>query len=462
MPKFKKLIVTPGTHKVGRLDGRSEVVPITAERIRTWVENTNKAKALGVKVPAPFAHQDSNLNFPLPVVLGTDGASLADAYKGHNGLSWDAQLNGGFWEDDFAVDPTTGGLVGHVESPGDEKDANTPAGKVGTVVKETSVFVMGPRTVVVNGVEHEIGEHLAHVAMCLHAAQPGQKNFEPLQADEIKGDKSLQLAMSFCMADMIAPQQASNPAATSGISNNLPDPTKPRDQELANCLAMLRNVCYIDLPEETDRETFITNLSLALRQKSADQQETQRKEESLTSQPPGSETKSPSIAMSNLVNTAGAAPSLNANAPTGSAAPAASPTSADTVLTLMMNNLIVDKKTSLRKRIDALVSSGRLRKDRADAKYYPRIEALTMTSELLMQAGGNVNKLRDPVEDLIEELEQTAPLAGPSLTDDSAYSYTVPNDAQVQELHVASGPDQGLDAATEDSIIEDAMQMVGM
>lgn len=450
--KFKKLIVTPGTHNVGRVDGTSEVVPITKDRIATWVKNTNRLKALGVKIPAPFAHQDANKNFPLPVILGTDGATLADAYQGYSGLSWDAAANGGFWEDDFAIDPATGGLEGHVEAPGEATDHTSPAGKVSTTVKETSVFVMGPRKVVVNGVEHEVGEHLAHVAMCLHPAQPGQRNFEP-----VKGPLTpdLKLAMSFCMADAVgAPQTPAPAGATSAVTNGLPDPTKAVDAELSNLLAMLRNVTYIDLPDTTTRESIVTDLSLALRQKSADQQEAQKKEDSLTQRPEGTDTKSPSIAMTNLIPQATATK-------TGEPAPAA-PTSADMLLAMTMSNLIVGKKKGLKERVDRLCATGRCKKPYADAKLYPRIEALLMSPAQLQEAKGDISNIRDSVEDLIEGLEQAQPLAGGSVVDDENASWDRPDGTTVESHPDPAGPDADLSQAESDAICDAAVNMAGM
>lgn len=425
MAKFKKLIVTPGTHNVGRVDGSSEIVPITKERIATWAKNTNIAKSLGVKIPAPFAHQDLNKNFPLPVILGTDGASLADAYSGYSGISWDAAINAGFWEDDFTIDPTTGGLIGHVEAPGDEKDSNSIAGKIGTTVKETSVFVMGPRKVVVNGVEHEIGEHLAHVACCLHPSQPGQRNFEPVK---VQLTPDLKLAMSFCMADMVGSPANNAPAGAASVvpaTNAMEDPTKPKDLELTNLLTMLRNVCYVDLADSTTRESLINDLSLALRQKSADQQETEKDQDSLTQRPEGADTKSPSIAMTTNLLPNGTAPKVD---------PVVVPTAADTLLAMTMSNLIVSKKDALKKRIDRLVATGRTTKVFADAKLYAPVLALAMSPAQLATAGGDISKVRDSVEDLIEGLEQSAPLAGGSLVDDDSAVYQVPEDAVVQGL----------------------------
>lgn len=395
MTKFRKLIVTPGVHRVGRLDGRQEMVAITPERISEWVENTNKLLSWGVSIPAPFAHQDKNLHFPLPTIrLGDENNSLADAYHSPSSpsLSWDASINGGFWEDPFEIDPETGGLVGYVSSPGDDSDPNTPAGKIGKLVKETSVLVMGPRKVVdKEGNIREIGEHLAHVAMCLHPAQPGQKNFEPVPVSE-----ELALAMSFAMSDLVS-------------ESVVPQVGKPpKDNELLETISLLAEIAYVALPPDTTRENFITNLNVCLRQKAADQKESEQKMASLEQRPPDAETKSPSMTMNQTVK------------------------EPDLATTLLMNNLVKSKRKSLRERIDALVSSGRVKKTYADQKLYPQVEALAMSPDQVLASNGEAPRL--PIDDIVEALEQTMPLTGTSLVEDPTSSFTTPPDAQVEEL----------------------------
>jgi len=420
MPKFKKLILKPGVHRVGRIDGSTELVAITPERIKTWVENTNKARACGVSIPAPFAHQDSKLRFPLPVRLGGDGASLSDAYSESDGISWDSSINAGFWDDPFEIDPETGGLVGVVDAPGNEEDVTTPAGKIGKVVRETSVFTMGPRTILdKDGNPVEIGEHLAHVALVLHPAENGQKNFQPIGKNEEQSTnislKDKSLAMSICMADML-------PAG--------PTPGAPlQDQELVDTIGLLASVAYISLPQNTSRENFITNLNICLRQKAVDKQEKQKEEESLTQRPPGAETRNPSIAMSE---------NLQPN---------------EILLSMFMSNIVKAKKKSLKERVDALVASGRVRKAYADEKLYPRIESMVLSPDQVVEAKGETP--RDPIDDLIDALEQTSPLAGPSIVDNELATFSLPPGAQVEQP-----PEEGLQDIPEkdaEDIVRDAL-----
>jgi hypothetical protein len=450
--KFKKLIVTPGVHNVGRLNGKSEAVALTPERLQGWVDNTNLLRDLGFQIPAPFAHQDKNLNFPLPVVrVGEDGASLADAYNPANGLTWDAQLNGGFWDDKLQIDPETKGIIGMLDAPGEITDTTSPAGKVGTVVRETSVLVMGPRKVIgKDGKEHQIGEHLAHVAMVMHPAQPGQRNFEPVNESKLPSGitaDDVKVAMSFAMSDLLT---ANSGAPGMITASTLDDPTKAKDQELVDTITMLANVVYISLPANTTRENFLENLNICLRQKSADNQEKEREQESLTTRPDGTEAKGPSIAMSHTITSNGFI------AMTQQATPPAAPSSTDTLLVMAMSNLVKDRKKSLKERVTALVATGRCTATFAQEKLLPRIEGFAMSAEQLTAAGGDAAKVRDVVEDLIDGLEQANPLAGNSLVDDGAAAWGVPSDATVET--VPNSGDAGLSEADEDAIINDALQ----
>jgi hypothetical protein len=410
MPKFKKLIVTPAVHQVGRLNGTTEVEAITKDRIKEWVDNTNKLMSLGVSIPAPFAHQDEKKHFPLPVVLGTDGSSLSDAFDayGSEAVGWDAKVNGGFWER-FDVDATSGGLVGIVEAPGDATDLNTPAGKLGNTVKETSVFVMPPREVRgKDGQTHKVGEHLAHVAMCLNPREKGQKNFELLEAIP----KGMELAMSFGMADMIPQGQ------------ELPDPTKAQDTELNGLLTMLRGI-YVDLPETTTRETLVPNLVIALRQKLADKHETQTQEPGQNLSSNSGEVRSPAIAMSDVSDK----------------------TTEKTPILLSL--VLKSYKKSLKDRVEILRQKG-LSKDYAEKTLLPQIEGFVMSEDSI---GTDEAIAKSPVEHVIEALEDVfknaSVMGGGILTDDNAAS----DGLQVEELPIALDANTDITDEQADSIL---------
>jgi hypothetical protein len=406
--KFKKKIVRPGVKTVGRLDGTEEKVPLTPERIKAWADNTNQLRALGVDIPAPFSHQDKNKRFAFPVIKAKDGETLADAYSGTvDGIppAWDiAGLNAGFW-DKFEID-ADGDLVGEVEAPGDENDTNTPAGKLGKTVKQTSVFVMPGRTIVTpDGKEHKIGEHMAHVAVCLHAQEPGQDNFQSLSPlSEVPPN----LAMSFVL-------KMDSMGGTPGAGMNdqvtgLPNPNAPQDPELYAVITLLRSALNVALPEDTTRENFLVSLKLVLTQKLADKRE-QSTEQGIDQRPQDAKVQSPSLAMSQTVAT----PDLKT----------------DSATIILMNMLLKDKRKSLKDRVNKLVETGRLAKAYAEKNLYPRIDAFKMSASDLTADGSFPTS---PVEDLISGLEEAIPLAGPSLLDQGAGTGAAPSGAELQDL----------------------------
>jgi hypothetical protein len=418
MPKFKKAIVKPGVHRVRRVDGKEEAEVIPAERIKTWAENTKRLIALGVKIPAPFVHQDKDHKLVTPLTIGTDGASLSDGYKAADlqQNAWDQSINSGFWED-YSVGPD-GELIGVLDSPGAEDDDKTPAGKIGKTYRESSVFVLPSCTVRgADGNFHEIGEHLAHVAVCLHGQEPNQSNFEPIAATT----KSLGMAMMFGMADMISPATQPNPGLPKyNQATPMGGVGLPQDEELNELLGLFQGV-GISLPEDTTRDNLIERLRLVLRQKLADEQKQQQEEESALARPADGTTKAPSIAMS-----ATTAPDP------GASGAQATPTKPGTAEAILMGMLHKDKRKSLTDRVNALVSSGRITKEYADTKLLPRVSAFVMSQADLLPDGTGF-KTSD-LEELIEGLEQAQPLAGPSLVDDAGYGATIPIDSLVQDL----------------------------
>lgn len=401
MPRFKKKIVTPAVHSVGRLDGSEEKESITPARIKDWVNNTKKLKDLGVLIPAPLAHQDKNKRLAFPVIKAKDGETLADAYTGTvDGIppAWDlANLNAGFW-DSFDQDQD-GSLIGEVDVPGDENDTNSFAGKVSKTIKQTSVLVMPGRKIVgKDGQEHEVGEHLAHVALCLHAQEPGQENFSPTTALQPLSSVPDSLAMSFVIAmDDIT---------------GLPDPTKPKDEELYQVVTLLRSSLNVALPEDVTRENFLQSLKLVLTQKLADQRE-QKTEDSVRQRPEGAVSKSPSIAMSKT------------NQSTESNSQSTSKT--DVILMSMLNK---NKRKELKDRVKRLVETARIGKEYAD-KLFARVDAFAMSSADINDKGEfNTSSL----EDLIEGLEEAMPLTGPSVLEDETYTSTHPADGIVENM----------------------------
>lgn len=407
----------PGVRTVGRLDGTEEKDPITPARIKAWVDNTKKLKDLGFLIPAPLAHQDKNHKFAFPVIVGKDGQTMADAYSGANAdipASWDlAGLNGGYWES-FSQD-SEGALLGEVDVPNEDT-----AAKIGTTVKQTSVLVMpGRRVVGQDGAEHEVGEHLAHVSMCLHAQEPGQLNFEPLSAVPAS------LAMSFILPSVVM-DEVSGGAGMSTGDMGLPNPNAPKDPELYAVISLMRSALNVALPEDVTRENFLNSLKLVLTQKLADQRESQ-KDEGVTERPEDAQTKSPSIAMSQTVTD----------------------TKPNTVEMLLMSSLIKNKRKELTDRVAKLVETGRASKKYADEKLYPRISAFAMAAADILPSG---DFPKTAIEELLDGLEEATPLVGESLIDQGLGFNDLPLGAETQSI-----PDDVITGTAVNDLSNDAM-----
>lgn len=410
MAKFKKKIVRPGTPTVGRLDGSEEKEALTPSRLKTWVENTKKLQALGVLIPGPLAHQDKNKRLAFPVIKAKDGETLADAYSGATPEippAWDlANLNAGFW-DDFEIDPSDNSIVGTLNAENQSK-----SDMIGKDVKQTSVFVMPSRRITDGeGKEHEIGEHFAHVAVCLHAQEPGQENFVPIAPIAPLTPMPTAMAMSFVLA---MDEMMGDAGGTSNIrddSGGLPqNPNTPKDPELYAVISLLRSAKNLAIPEDTTRENFLQVLKIVLTQALASDQESE-KEESLTNRPDDGQTRTPSIAMSKTIQT---------DAP-----------KTDSATAILMSMLVKDKKKGLKERIQKLVNSGRVGKKYADENLFPKADAFSMSASDLNESG---EFPKGSLEDLIEGLEQATPLVGESLIDSGNGLNDVPTDADVQDM----------------------------
>ncbi len=127
-----------------------------------------------------------------------------------------------------------------------------------------------------------------------------------------------------------------------------------------------------------------------------------------------------------------------------------------------MSNIVKDKKKSLRDRISALVATGRCTAEYAEKRLFPRLDGLVMSPDQLAGVGGDYSKLRDPVEDLIEGLEQAQPLAGSSVVDDGDYAFDRPPGTNLEEHPEQNpgGPD--IPEKDQDEMIAAALQTVGM
>jgi len=265
MPTFKKKIVTPKVYNARSIfKGGREITPLTKDRIAKMADTANRMLKAGLKIPAPFAHNDENKIVPKPLANDKEG-------------SWNAAINGGYWKK-FEVDPVDGGLVGILEAPGTEEDLNTPAGKIGKTIQETSILVL-PKWKDGEGRNWE--EALWHVALVDgKSVESNQKNFERVE------DQELALAMSFGMADAVDTSDA-NPADQG--KNDIASIPKIRE--------LLSSKLGIDLPDDTSESNVLDRMLTVLTAI-----KTKEEEGDMSSQPEGTEAPSSPIAMSDEIS----------------------------------------------------------------------------------------------------------------------------------------------------------------
>ncbi len=228
---FRKHIVTEGKHRTQNPDGTITLKSVPRERLERMVNNATTLLGKGYSIPAPWKHSPD--------------AVIAKLEEGSNGLLQDSTVNGGFWKKVEGIINSEGKyeVWGDIEVPGDPNDPKTPAGMVGTTVRETSIYLKGKHQLT-DEEGAEIIDCPMHIALVTHAIEPGQKNFE-LQGDDMF------IAMSQMVPDETYEKKEEDPVSDGDLS------------ELSNLLA---SVAKVFLPTSTTMSNLVGNLILALNQ----------------------------------------------------------------------------------------------------------------------------------------------------------------------------------------------------
>ena len=233
MVAFRKKILRPGVYNVKTSNGR-KIDTFSRARINKIVATGNTMLGSGLKIPAPYAHKDGNNVVPQPLLDGEKA-------------SWNSGINAGYWTR-FEVDPEDNSLVGILEVPGDVNDTNTPAGKVGTTVTETSIYLQPQFT---DGLSRNWEEALFHVALVDgKSVEPGQDNFEQMPNEAA--------FMCISMADEVnadsKPTSSSKP--TEGSNDDTPSDAEKISGNGGNLVSkiidLIRDKLGMDMPEDTD------------------------------------------------------------------------------------------------------------------------------------------------------------------------------------------------------------------
>lgn len=406
--KFKKPIVSAGVYAIPTAAG-PRMETITEDRLRKWAESFKAMREKGLRVPAPWTHDDK----ASPVVVGSDG-TLPQSDK-----------NGGFWEKLWVEDqegvPT---LFGELDAPGSAEDMSTPAGKIGKTVQETSIYV---RPEFMDGKGNKWQDALMHIALVTHPVEPGQKNFEQVTEG---------LALSMAMQTHTMSKNPDYKGVDESQNNSGRD--QPSDNgtgsvsNIKTLIDTLKRVAKIVLPDDTDESCLSERLLGALLQKEISEtpevdgpDTTKRKDPQLntTKKPPEgaklktapiimalSETQIKAIVDSKVVNPVTGKPfdaaELN---------PVETPVEIDddTIMShpafaaqvsankALLGVLSAQKLGTLVSRIDSLIRAGKITKDYADKRLKPQLEGFQMSF------GSDGKPQAHPVELILEGLESS-------------------------------------------------------
>lgn len=385
--RFVKEIVTEGKYRTFDRNGQKTLKALTAEDIDKAVATFDVMKSKGLKVPAPWKHDFGITTF-------------SKITEGDGGLLEDSTKNAGFWDKLYTKLNEKGKkvLVGEIEAPGSTDDPSTPAGKIGTAVQDTSIYLR-PTYEMTDETGEVLENVLMHVALVTHPIEPGQKNFEVLP-----DPNDIYIAMSEYEYD----------------ANDLP--TDVSFNELSGLLA---EVVGIYLPASTTTENLVSNLTTSLQQ-----MKLCKKKESDEDGPESTPFKTEPIVMSSFTPAQLAVLTAQINPATnkpftleelGVKSEPNKPDSRDLMMSAMANMVQDQKRQHIRSQINSLVEKGQCPKSYADAELYPKADNYIIEFD-----NGNVRP--QPVEAIIMSLS-AMPEKAPPKPDSFTYGSFIDDDA---------------------------------
>jgi hypothetical protein len=431
--KFRKLALRPGEYAVVNPEtGERVQVSLSEDRLKKAVKNTNQMLKDGYRIPVPFAHADEKGRVPGPVLFTNKGAAIDPQTM--QPIGWRADLNAGYVDSiSYGEYKGESGVVVDFNAVGDVGDHNTPAGKIGTTVRETSLVIQPDYT---GGNGKSYGEVIYQVAAVTNPVETGQQNFALAMSDN-----RLMMATPFAAkpkptakpaakpfppaADPVegsdaadATAAADDPAAEGddqGAAGDAPiqitdnDNAQVQEQPIDDLIRVL-NEFGLSVPDDTTPANLVDRLRLCLRQKLADQGANNQDGPSAqgSPQPPqGAGVPGSPIAMSTNVT----------------AAPASNP-----AVAIMLSQLVVSQRDLLKARANKLIATGRVTKEWVEKNLFPRINAIQMnetslTPEVLDYYGKHGVFPPSEVEHVISGLES---VAGPDLTVRMSDNTTMP------------------------------------
>lgn len=349
MPKFEKTVLTQGKFRQwNEATKKYEFVEVTPERLQKLSDTFQKMKAKGMKIPGPWKH-----DFDI-TALST----------GDNGLLEDATVNAGFWDSLVAKTLDNGkmALVGTIDAPGDPNDPNTPAGKIGTLVKDTSIYTR-KNLPITSGIDKEelLEEGIMHIALVTHPIELNQENFK------LQDSNDIHLVMSNIVEE--------------SEQDDTEEESEQNSSSLSQLILDLKNVCKLFLPASTTIDNLAENLSIAVGQYQLLNSEDASgvKPDSFKVEPLLMSHLDPTQ-VDALINGKIVNPKTNkpyAREDFSSSSPEADKAGSQNLLIMsaMQNQMQLDRRKGYRGRIDNLVATGRTTKAFADAQLYPQADS---------------------------------------------------------------------------------------
>jgi hypothetical protein len=331
MPRFKKTILPVGKYLVTRPNGSRTLKEFTADYLKTVAKNATDMLKAGLRIPAPFKH----VKEAVPVEESPETNSFDNA---------------GYWTE-ITVEEIDGQqvLCGIIDAPGEVDNYESPAGKLAHRIKEVSACIVDTWT---DGKNRTWGPSILHGAAVVNPVVPDQKEFALLS---FPTDSYILSASGEVMETI---DQSSIAQLSKALEDNariyLPPDTLPQD---------LVKVLLVSLKQH--------NLST---EQPGDEAEVVDTQSVFMSLPEGKKMPLSKVQAEELVKLGAINPKTNKPFTLEDFEVSDQPTQLERYALALTTTLVDERKTTLRKRINDLIGTGRTTKEFAETRLYPEID----------------------------------------------------------------------------------------
>ena len=419
MAKFVKEIARPGRYTASNHLGRT-IKTITPQDIKHYEKSFNAMKKAGLKIPIPKQHY----------LTREDETGKKQVFApGPKDFDGPSDQNMGYWES-MQIDKATGALMAVADVP-----LEADAEKFGKTITETSPFI----TDYLDGTGKLWPNVIKHIACVMHPVIPGQKNFEPIpsEADLSKVGTGFSISTnSFLFSsgaggveDETHPDDVGNGNPKEENKNQNPDTNGDGvvspDEKLKQALDTLREAIGLDLPDDTTLENLADRLIVAATAIQGRQDRT-----GTVTEPPTNSEPEKAISMSTAP-----AKTLAPEIQTAINTALEQQSAAFSIQTKGLSTYAAtQRKADYDRRINALISSGRITKDAADKTIRPHLAsyAFSLSPEGVPAV--------QPIDGILEVLEALPATQKPTPFGSAFSTATAPAGSEPVE-HPAAGDD---------------------